>query len=677
MAVRPKTYASAVGPGQPVPVAMLGRTSTLEMQDPFGSITRQITSAREWLPEGFYITGYYWDIESGGLDLEARGHAGTYQPFVDQGLPRDGGLADLLAEARSPSPRFAAVVCEDIERSARNMLSALKLEDELGKHDLLLFATDEPIDLDGTDPATILLRRTKQNMAEYFRLSLKQSMWRGMRTHAAQGYNLGKVLDGYLPERIPHPAPSKASQGRTKTLLALDEIRAPIIAAIYDMRVSEKLGVPTIQARLSADPVTYPPADPETGWTLGGIYSILANPKYTGYQVFGRRRKGKPTPPDKWYWSGNPTHRAIIDRETWETAQRIGAEHRSARDTGRTTPDTFRTYALRSRIRCKICTHRMCGNTKMKPDNKTPTEHMYYQCGYNPTTPAHVAAAPDHPRTVRVREDLLMGEVFRGLSAYALAPGRATRLAQLIPATTDAKQQHRDRQAAALATRLKRITAQQDHLMREINGSFDMPDEAGEEYRRRLRHDYTALHTERKTIETQLTELAADTTPASDPHLIDLLPEVASDLAGLPPDLHAELLAAFDIQIVWNAPLRQATIHATITDTTPDIITALLIRASTGPAQATKVWPPDNRPTTTTIKPPTSAHTPSPAVVGSLRMLRETDAVVCVPARPGAQAPSGGARWLSPNIRTGLLQHTARSQSSPRCSRLSAAICSA
>jgi hypothetical protein len=94
---------------------MLGRTSTLEMQDPYGSITRQITSAREWLPEGFYITGYYWDIESGGLDLEARGHAGNHQPFVDKGLPRDGGLADLLAQARSGQPPFAAVVCEDIE----------------------------------------------------------------------------------------------------------------------------------------------------------------------------------------------------------------------------------------------------------------------------------------------------------------------------------------------------------------------------------------------------------------------------------------------------------------------------------------------------------------------------------------------------------------------------------
>jgi hypothetical protein len=66
----------------------------------------------------------------------------------------------------------------------------------------------------------------------------------------------------------------------------MDTIRAPIIAAIYQMRAWEKLGVPTIHARLTADPVTYPAADPETGWTIGGLYAILGNPKYTGYQVF-------------------------------------------------------------------------------------------------------------------------------------------------------------------------------------------------------------------------------------------------------------------------------------------------------------------------------------------------------------------------------------------------------
>ena len=40
-----------------------------------------------------------------------------YLALAGAGLPRDGGMADLLAEAASPAPKFAAVVCEDIERS--------------------------------------------------------------------------------------------------------------------------------------------------------------------------------------------------------------------------------------------------------------------------------------------------------------------------------------------------------------------------------------------------------------------------------------------------------------------------------------------------------------------------------------------------------------------------------
>ena len=104
-----------------------------------------------------------------------------------------------------------------------------------------------------------------------------------------------------------------------------------------------------------------------------------------------------------------------------------------------------------------------------------------------------------------------------GLSAYALAPGREKRLAALIPHTASARQQQHDRQAAALRTRLKRVTAQQDNLMRELNGSFDMPDEAGEQYRRRIRADYARLHDERQPIETQLSELAAGEPPAAPP----------------------------------------------------------------------------------------------------------------------------------------------------------------
>jgi site-specific DNA recombinase len=318
-------------------------------------------------------------------------------------------------------------------------------------------------------------------------------------------------------------------------------------------------------------------------------------------------------PPDKWYWSDKPTHPAIVDRDTWEAAQRVGAEHRSSRDGAIYNPANWRTYAFRSRVRCKICKRRMCGQPKAHPHRKNPTEYNYYVCQFNPKTPGHVAAAPDHPRTVQVREDFLRTQTLAGLAAYALAPGREQRLTQLIPHTASEKKQQHDRQTTALTQRLKRITVQQDNLMRELSGSFDMPDEAGEQYRRRIRADYTTLHDERTTIQTQLTQLAADDTTAPDPDLVSLLPEVTADLAGLPPGLQTELFDVFDIQIIWNAPIRQATFRATITDTTPTLITALLARASDNPASEAANGPAASHPTranTSTGPVQGSFHTP-------------------------------------------------------------------
>jgi len=144
-------------------------------------------------------------------------------------------------------------------------------------------------------------------LAEWFRLQLKEKTWKGLKEHTAQGWNLGKVPYGYLPERITHPNPSKATQGLSKTRLALDHGRAPIVALIYAWRVEEKLGIKTITARLNADPAAYPPPDPQAGWSIGGVAALLRNPKYTGYQVIGRRRKGRLVPIDQWHWSAAGT----------------------------------------------------------------------------------------------------------------------------------------------------------------------------------------------------------------------------------------------------------------------------------------------------------------------------------------------------------------------------------
>src|SRR5713101_8037514 len=249
---QPAPHVTGSASAEPVPVAFLGRTSTLLLQDPAASLRRQAREVQEKLPPGWFIAACFWDIESGGLDLEQRGHGDAHQA-VNVGLPRDGGLAALLAEAAGPAPRFAAVMCEDIERSGRDTFNALKLERQLGDAGIPLFATDEPINVEGMNATTILVRRVKQGIAEWYRFQIKEKAWKGLREHALDGYNIGGAPYGYQPERHPHPVPVKAAQGRTKTRLVPDPARAPVVAHIYTWRTMDKLGVPEITARLNTD----------------------------------------------------------------------------------------------------------------------------------------------------------------------------------------------------------------------------------------------------------------------------------------------------------------------------------------------------------------------------------------------------------------------------------------
>ena len=566
------------GPGEPVPVAFLGRTSTLEMQDPRASLSRQIRSARAWLPEGWFIAAWYWDVESGGLDLEARGRGTAWQTFAGPDLPRDGGLADLLTEAASPAPRFAVVVCEDIERSGRDTFNALKLEKKLTRQGIALFATDEPTVIEGVNATTVLVRRVKQSVAEWLRLQIKEKTWKGLAEHALDGWNIGPAPYGYTADRIPHPVPVKASQGRTKTRLALDPARAPVVEQIFTWRVVHKLGMPAIAARLNQDPARYP-APTGRGWTTQTVYAVLGNPKYTGHMVYGRirNRNGRrvTVPQAEWLWSPEPVHPAIVHRDTWTAAQEISAGHSTSRDGDGISrhPAATRTYAYRGRVRCRDCRRRMAASTYPSPAGT----RVYYQCPHNPANPRHAAASPDHPRTVKAPEPRLDQIVRLFFTDHVFGPGRAELLAAQLPATDAAAAADRDASAAAIRSRLRQIDTAQNSCILELEQlPADPADTAAAALRGRIRARFTDLHQEREQLDTQLAALAATQPRAADPALLDELPLAGDILPGLPADLKARLLEAFDIQVLWNKPGGQATVHAEITDATLRALPALL-----------------------------------------------------------------------------------------------------
>jgi site-specific DNA recombinase len=309
------------------------------------------------------------------------------------------------------------------------------------------------------------------------------------------------------------------------------------------------------------------------------VYAVLGNPKYTGHMVYGRIRKRQgrrvTVPQAEWLWSPEPVHPAIIDRDTWAAAQQISAEHSTSRDGDGLSrhPAATRTYPYRGRVGCRDCRRRMGASPYPSPAGT----RVYYQCPHNPANPRHAAAAPDHPRTVKAPETRLDQIVRLFFTDHVFGPRRAELLAAQLPATDAAAAADRDATTAAIKARLKQIDTAQNSCILELEQlPADPADTAAAALRGRIRARFADLHREREQLDAQLAGLAAATPRAADPALLDELPLAGDILPGLPADLKTRLLEAFDIQVLWNKPGRQATVHAEITDATLRALPAIL-----------------------------------------------------------------------------------------------------
>jgi hypothetical protein len=380
----------------------------------------------------------------------------------------------------------------------------------------------------------------------------------------------------------------KAATGRTKTRLAADPERGPIITQIFRWRVTGELGIPTIRARLNADPDSYPPPHPERGWTTTGLYEILANPKYTGHQVLGRTHilgpgKKVPVPPEQWIWSAQPTHPALIDKATWDQAQKIGAERGNVQDTEQPRTRPGRRYTYRGRLWCKICKRRMRGVTRTSTTTKKPTAYTYYLCPHDPGHKAHVAAYPDHPN-VMISEKTLLAATASFFAQYVFGPDRATMLKAQLPADAEQETARRAAQAKRLDKQFAKNELAQQALISELETPADPDDPAALALRERIRARYRELHSEQKALEAQRDRLDVATTAVSDPALLDALPILGDILTDAPAGLAEDLFDAFHVQAVYSKAHQQITIRATITDTTPDAVTRLLADPRRTPA---------------------------------------------------------------------------------------------
>ena len=120
----------------------------------------------------------------------------------------------------------------------------------------------------------------------------------------------------------------------------------------------------------------------------------------------------------------------------------------------------------------------MCGSTRSSSryySGGPDAWHTYYECTHDPANPRHAALRPDHPRTVSVREDVLLGEIREFFAQRVFGPERRALLSAQLPASEADAAQQRATQRAALIKELARIDVAQRNQIMQIEGTVARP----------------------------------------------------------------------------------------------------------------------------------------------------------------------------------------------------------
>ena len=162
---------------------------------------------------------------------------------------------------------------------------------------------------------------------------------------------------------------------------------------------------------------------------------------------------------------------------------------------------------------------------------------------------------------------------------YIFGAERRALLAKLFP-EGEADKAARDQAAAqAIHQRLRHIEAAENAYAREIGalaGETTASPAAVTALRSRILARFTELEAERAAITTQLTRLKASRESAPDTDLLDRLPVVGDLMTHAPDRVYSLLYEAFGIELLYRHDLRQVTIHAAITISTPAALTAII-----------------------------------------------------------------------------------------------------
>ena len=342
---------------------------------------------------------------------------------------------------------------------------------------------------------------------------------------------------------------------------------APVVRRIYEEYLRGLRGTREIRDLLNSDPERFPPRDaPDPTkasghWSTSSVWEVLHNPKYTGYQVWNRRRRKKDNgtnPESEWIWSEEPSHPAVVSMEEWRAVQGRAAANERVRRTPlepTSAPDAGRTeYLFRGLVRCGSCGLRMWGG---RPASR------YYRC--QPSHQRTKGIPADPPPMVHLGERPLLEAVSEWLTAAVFGPERLDYWREALAASAA------PRPSSSARDRVGEIVAEIGDIERRIERQVLAleDDDAPPGLRRRVAERVAQLEAaaddRRATLARLRVEAAADEPTFDDVEaVLASMPVSGSDLRSLPQPELRMLFDSLNLAVTFHHETRKADIQVTL-----------------------------------------------------------------------------------------------------------------
>jgi site-specific DNA recombinase len=407
--------------------AFYGRVSTEDWQDPVTSRARQREQAGVLVAGHGVIVAEFFDC----------GHSRTL-PWA-----RRPQAADLVAALADPDRGWDAIVIGEYERAF--YASQYALMAPLFEHygvQLWMPEVGGRVDWHAEDHEQTMLALGLSSKREITRTRIRVRSAMAAQTREQGRYLGGRPPYGYrLADAGPHPNKAHAAWGRRAHRLEPDPETAPVVRWMFAQRLAGHSAARITRALNDAGIPCPSAADPRrnphrTGaaWTLRTVAAILANPRYTGRQVWNRQRTDfdlidpantgmghkqvqRWNLPEGWVISRHLAHPALVSEADFIAAQEAGAPRGPA-------GQAARRYLLAGLLACGRRLESAWSNGKPA-----------YRCRHG--HPSATRPDPARSRNTYVREDQILPHL--AALAILVAGGGTADDGRMVQITTPAQ----------------------------------------------------------------------------------------------------------------------------------------------------------------------------------------------------------------------------------------------